>query len=82
MQNKYVFTEHAKLRMRERGILKADVMYVLLYGFHEKTKDTFHNTNYAWSYAIRGKSEDARDIRVIVSFEANCLFLITVIEIK
>ena len=36
----------------------------------------------AWNYAIRGRTVDRRDLRVIVSFDEDGMLLITTIEVE
>lgn len=57
--------------------------YVLKTGWHEKRKDTYDEIEYkTWNYAIRGKTVDARELRVIVSFAEDGMLIITVIELE
>lgn len=66
---KYRDTTHAKKRKLERGIILPEIIHVLNYGRHEKSKDWFDEAFSAWNYAIRGLTLDERDLRVIVSFD-------------
>jgi hypothetical protein len=72
-------TSHAIVRKRERKISLPDILYVLKTGFHEKQKDSYQDKFKAWNYAIRGKTIDDREIRVIVSFDLNGMLIITAI---
>ena len=36
----------------------------------------------AWNYAIRGRTVDRRDLRVIVSFDEDGMLIITTIEVE
>ena len=65
----YRDTFHAALRKNERNITLPEIIYVLTTGRHEKSKDQFDKAFYAWNYAIRGKTIDELDLRIIVSFD-------------
>ncbi len=56
--------------------------YVLKTGWHEKAKDQYDVQNKAWNYAIRGKTVDTRELRVVVSFDEEGLLIITVIDLE
>ncbi len=77
----YIYTQHARNRMIERSINRDDVIEVLLNGYHEKAKDTFDFVYCCWNYAIRGKADEVRNIRVVVSFDNAGLLVITVIDL-
>jgi len=76
----YLDTRHAQDRRSQREISRLEMESVLKTGRHEKAKDQFHEAYEAWNYAIRGKTIDKRDLRVVVSFEEKML-VITAIEI-
>jgi len=78
--DRVIITEHAAIRQKERRISAADVLYVLKYGFHERQKTVFDPAHQAWKYAIRGKTADRVDLRVIVGIEDKVV-VITVIRI-
>ena len=78
---RYFDTRHATHRQSERSIIRTEIMYVLKYGRHEKSKDVYQERYQAWNYAVRGKTIDKRDIRVIISFDAEGMLIITAIEI-
>jgi hypothetical protein len=80
-QGHYVLTEHALQRMRERGISLNDAEYVLKNGYHEKRKSSFDPTFKTWKYAIRGKTIDESDIRIIVSFDERDMVVITLMHV-
>lgn len=46
-------------------------------GIHEKTKTRFEEV---WRYAIKGKTEDRREVRVIIAFMDE-MIVITVIDL-
>lgn len=76
----FLDTVHANQRQQQRSITRPEYLYVLKYGYHEKAKDTYEDLYGAWKYAIRGKTVDKRDLRVIVTFEDGML-IITVMEV-
>ncbi len=49
--------------------------------WHEKAKDQFSERYESWNYAIRGKTIDLRELRVVVSFDENNMLVITVIDL-
>jgi len=79
-EKKYRITEHAIVRHKERSISLNDVLYVLKNGYHEKRKTSFDNKFKTWKYAIRGKTIENLDVRVIVAFVEE-MIIITVINV-
>ncbi len=77
----YIVRKHALERLNERAISLKDVGHVLTRGYHEKQKTSFDPMFQTWKYAIRGKTMDDLDIRVIVSF-VETLAIITVIRLE
>lgn len=77
----YFDTRHATDRQSERSITRTEVLYVLRNGRHEKSKDIYQVQYRTWNYAIRGKTIDKRDIRVIISFDESNMLIITAIEL-
>ncbi|MEZ4819252.1 MAG: DUF4258 domain-containing protein [Bdellovibrionota bacterium] len=77
----YLDSTHAIERQAERKILRPEMEDVLKNGWHEKSKDHFKSEYQAWNYAIRGKTMDEKEIRVIVSFE-NKMLIITAIDLS
>lgn len=77
----YLDVVHAQERQQERQITRPEYEYVLQTGFHEKAKDEFKPEYQTWNYAIRGKTIDQRELRVIVTFEDG-LLIITVIDLE
>lgn len=73
---------HASMRAVERDITRPEYLYVLKNGRHEKKKDEFKEEHNNWNYAIRGKTLDDRELRVIVSFDENGMLIITVIDLE
>ena len=78
----YFESKHAVDRAIERNIIATEYEYVLKNGFHESKKDVFDNVYKTWNYAIRGKTVDKRELRVVVSFDENDLLIITVIDLE
>lgn len=74
----YRDTFHAIERKAERNITLPEIIHVLKTGRHEKSKDHFEEVFNTWNYAIRGKTIDGLELRVIVSFdEERDLLIIT-----
>ena len=80
-QENYQFSQHALDRVRERGIDIHTSLYVLLNGYEEKRKTTFDKDNNNWKYAIRGKTRDDLDIRIIVVIDEHGMIVITVMYV-
>lgn len=74
-------SKHAIERESERKILLPDVLYVLKTGYHEKRKTAFDEIFQTWKYAIRGKTLDEIDIRVIIAFDETEMMIITVMHV-
>lgn len=82
MTDRFIATVHAKDRQFQRCITLQQIKYVLCNGYHEKSKDKYDEVYSAWNYAIRGRTFDDVDIRVIVSFdEEDDMLIITVFEV-
>lgn len=79
---KYRDTRHATERKRERSITLPEIRQAIRSGRHEKGKDEFKPEWDAWNYAIRGKTIDDRELRIVVSFdEDDHLLIITAIDL-
>lgn len=78
---RYRFTKHTLDRLKERSIELPDVIYVLNHGVHEEEKTIFNNKSQTWNYAVKGKTTDGNDARVIVAFEKD-MIIITVIRLS
>ena len=81
-EGRYFDTRHALGRKSERKISRTEVGYVLRHGWHEKKNDQYEERFKAWNYAVRGKTPDKRELRVIISFNENNMLIITAIELK
>ncbi|MBI3508810.1 MAG: DUF4258 domain-containing protein [Chlamydiia bacterium] len=77
---KYRISEHALSRQKQRDIKLPDVLEVLNNGFHEKSKSGFNAQFQTWNYAIRGKTIDGVELRIIVAF-ADEMIIITAIRL-
>lgn len=81
-EGRYLDTRHALERQYERQITRPEILFVLKTGYHEKKKDKFDGLYQAWNYAVRGKTVDRREFRIIVSFdESTRMLIITAIEL-
>lgn len=78
---RYYDTTHALLRKSQRRISLAHIFHVVQHGYHEKQKDQYHPEYDDWTYSIRGKTVDEKDIRIAVAFDEDDMLIITVIEI-
>lgn len=78
----YRDTYHSADRKNERNITRPEVEYVLKNGRHEAMKDVYEEVYGAWNYAIRGRTIDSRELRVIVSFDESGLLIITAIDLS
>lgn len=63
-----LFDGHAKVKMTERDIVAADVVDVLLSGYHAEKRDKFNEHYDEWAYAIEGVTALGRKLRVAVAF--------------
>lgn len=77
----YRQSKHAIDRKIERNIDLPDVLYVLKNGYHEKQKTSFDEAFQTWKYAIRGKTSDRLDIRIIIAFDEEGMLIITVMHV-
>ena len=76
----YTLSRHARKRMRERDLDLPDILYILRHGWHEKRKDQFDSSYKSWNYAIRGKTVDERNLRIVVTFDEG-LLVVTAIDL-
>ena len=80
---KYKITNHAQERQEKHKITLPDLLFVLSNGWHEKEKTLFDNEFQNWKYAIRGKTLDLKELRVIVDFEEKQnMLIITVFKVR
>jgi hypothetical protein len=78
-KNKYRLVPHAIERQLQRSVSLRDTLFVLMHGSHEEEKDSFDIKRQQWRYAVRGKTPDDVDVRVVVTIE-NMVIVITVIK--
>ena len=57
------------------------MLYVLKNGCHEKQKTSFDEAFQKWKYAIRGKTLEDCELRVIVTIEDAGVLIITAINL-
>ncbi len=77
----YYFVQHARNRLDQREVTESEVAYVLKNGWHEAQKDQYDDKHKTWKYAIRGKTIDSKELRVVVAFVTSDLVIITVIDL-
>jgi Domain of unknown function (DUF4258) len=77
----YVLAKHAIERQKGRCINLPGVLYVLEHGRHEQEKDIFDVKTQMWKHAIRGKTLDGTDLRVIATFQEK-MVIITLIRVN
>lgn len=58
-----------------------EVRHVLRNGSLEAEKHCYDETYRSWNYAVRGKTTDGRELRLIVAVVED-LLIVTVIELK
>ena len=76
----YVYVGHALKRLDERKVSRPEVEQILMSGHHEKAKDQFDAVFQSWKYALRGRTAEKRELRVVVAFDSGLLVL-TVIDL-
>ena len=81
-QGRYLDTRHATQRQAERNVTRPEYLHALLNGYHEKRKDKFEEAYSTWNYSVRGKTIDARELRIVVSFDENNMLIITAIDLS
>lgn len=81
-EGKYRQSIHALDRLVERDIDLLDALYVLKKGYHEKRKTTFDEVFQQWKYAIRGRTLENDELRVIVAVKENGVLIITAIDLN
>ncbi len=81
-KGQYFDTRHSQARQNERSITRPEITYVLRSGRHEPSKDKYDKKYKAWNYAIKGKTVDKNELRIIVSFDAESMLIITTIKLR
>lgn len=77
----YRFSSHALERKQERAFHLFDILDILKNGRHEKSKDAWDEQRKMWKYAVRGKTTDRDEGRIIVSLDRAGMLIITVIRL-
>ena len=82
----YVFKKHAKQRQSDRVISDLEVLDILegkrnRNRYRNKVKDKYEEGKEDWNYCIEGQNLDKQKIRIIISFEAGLIPIITVMWI-
>jgi hypothetical protein len=79
---KFIISEHAATRMKERNINFSDVEEAVYRLTREEVKDSLTNDGLAWKYALRGSNDDGnKDIRLVVLYlEKPKMLLVTAID--
>lgn len=80
-KERYRESKHARDRKVERKIDLTDALYVLKNGYHEKQKTSFDESFGVWKYAVRGKTLDNKDIRIIIAFDEDGMLIITIMHV-
>jgi len=80
-KEQYRESRHARNRKAERNIGLSDILYVLKNGYHEKQKTSFDEDFHVWKYAVRGKTLEGFDIRIIIAFDEDGMLIITVMHV-
>lgn len=81
-QGAFILMPHAVERRFQRSISINDIIYVLTTGWHESKKDDFRKEYSEWNYAIRGKTIDKRELRIVISFDEDNMLVVTVIRLS
>ncbi len=63
-------TLHSSQRSYQRAIETTDLRDVILYGNREEEEDRWKEDRGHWTYALRNRDVDGRDIRIIFDIEA------------
>ena len=79
-EDRYRVTKHADAELKNDNLDLLDVVHVLKTGKHDHSKTGLDTHRQIWKYAIEGRIEDARKIRVIIAFIEEML-IITVMEL-
>ena len=80
-QGRYRFTRHAMEEHGKDELDLRDTVHVLKTGSHDQSKTSFDNKFQVWNYAIIGKTESLKTVRVIIAF-VDEMIVVTVIKIK
>lgn len=75
------YADHALQRLQERSVTMLEVEQILRLGHREPKKDEWKPEYDAWSYAMRGKTDENRSLRVAVAIEEPGVLVVTVIDL-
>lgn len=71
-------SRHAGEKKQERDIDFYDVERVIKTGWREASEDRFKTEHQSWTYAIRGRTLDGVDVRIVVALdEEDYLVIVT-----
>ena len=77
-----LYSSHVNDRMAQRNIIKPEVEFVLSNGYHEARKDKFKEEFDSWDYAIKGKTIDGRNLRIIIAIISPNVLVVTAIDLS
>lgn len=81
--NRYRSSGHFQEREKQRQIFLWEVLHVLQHGSHEEERDEWDHKHQLWKYAVKGRTLDGRELRIVVSILVKkCLLLITVYDLN
>jgi len=80
INRRYKQSLHALERIDKRKVSFQDVLFVLETGRREEAKDSYDEAFQSWKYAIRGKTLEDVDLRVIISINEENIIIITVVN--
>ena len=68
---KFLDTRHGADRKNERKISRAEIVHILLHGWHVPRRDRYEEGygEYGWSYVVEGRTVKERNLRVVVAFD-------------
>ena len=82
LQGSYNYVHHARKRLHEREVTVLEVMQIIRGGYHEARKDEFKPDFGELDYAIRGKTLDARKLRLAIAIKSDGALVITAIDLE
>jgi Domain of unknown function (DUF4258) len=75
-------SNHALIRMKERGIVLSDIKEVIYNCVRETFKDQLTEDGMTWKYVIRGMNEAKdKDIRLVLLFDVQKVLVVTAIDL-
>ena len=80
-EGRFVISQHAWQRQRDRAINYFDILRVLNTGYHEVKKDEYKPEYNSWNYAIRGKTGGLISARICVAFDKDMMVVVTVTRV-